>query len=466
MRPARRPEGLGLWLLIVGLALAGFWFAFRHIEPPPPETLTMASGTEQGAYHGFALRYREILARDGIELVVRPTAGSLENMQLLNGGQVDVAFVQGGTGVAAQGTLGQGPSAEEGPLQGLASLYYEPLWIFHRSELSLQRLPDLAGLRVQVGAEGSGTRAVALALLAAHELVPAAAAAGDATQLAGSRVSVVGLDTNAAIEELLSGGLDALFLVGSPRGAAVQRLMAEEGRAVRLLDMEQHAAYTANFHFLRAVTADRGQINLARDLPGRPVRLLAPTATLVGTGDLHPALIPLLIQAAQEVHGKGNLFEAEGEFPSPLHLDVPLSKSAEQYFKSGPSFLYRVLPFGVAAVVDRLKILLLPLLTLLLPLMRIAPPIYRWRIRSKIYRWYKSIRQLELDIETARRAGPEAGSDKSQAGAPATRLVRAELLQRIQAIDHEIDGVRVPASYMAEFYNLRAHLDWVRARLG
>jgi hypothetical protein len=221
--------------------------------------------------------------------------------------------------------------------------------------------------------------------------------------------------------------------------------MAEEGRAIRLFDVTRSLAYERNVRFLSAVPFTEGMYDLAANVPDRDRRLLAPTASLYATPDLHPAIVPLLIEAAREIHGRGDLFEETDEFPSPRQMEAPLAVAADQYFRSGPSFLYRVLPFGLAAAVDRLKIMLLPLLTLLLPLLKVAPPLYRWRIRSKIYRWYRVLRDVEARLKASDEEADVSG-----------------LLEELAVVEHEIDAVKVPPSYMEELYNLKMHLALIR----
>lgn len=424
-----------LWLGVIALAVLGFVIAFRFVEPAPPQRLVMATGSASGAYQAYGERFRDELARAGITLELRPTAGSIENLALLAQGAVDVAFVQGGTvASSAMGSSTSSAPRDDEPYAGIASLYYEPLWIFHRTELPIEDLADLAGKRVQIGPQGSGTRAVALTLLAANDITAGNATLGE-------------LPSAQAVERLLAGQDDALFMVSGAQSELLRKLLAEDGRSITLLDVHHHQAYVRNFHYLSALVLPEGTLDLDQNLPDRDVNLLSPTAGLVGRVGLHDAFPALFIEAARAIFAHGGLFEAEGEFPSPRGMEVPLSKAAEHYFRNGPSFLYRVLPFGVAAVVDRLKILLLPLLTLLFPLFKLTPPLYRWRIRSKIYRWYKQIRRADLALAAA-----PPGSDLRP------------LVDELLAVQREVEGVRVPASYMGEYYTLCAHLDWVLQR--
>jgi TRAP transporter TAXI family solute receptor len=413
-------DGLRVWLPVALLTLAGFLVAWQFVGPAPPDSVVLATGAEGGTYHALGQRLRAELQPYGLELILRPSAGSVENLERLLDGTADVAFVQGGTL----------PDAARGRVEGLASLYYEPLWVFHRTGLPVGRLSDLAGLRLHIGGPGSGTRAVSQTLLAAN----------------GVDGPVSGLPAGAAVDALLAGELDAVFLVGAPTSAAVARLLEQDGGAVTLLDVTRTLAYERNFRFLRAVVLGRGAVDLARDLPDRDVHLLSPTAALLASSELHPALAPLFVEAARAALGPGGLFEETDEFPSPLGMDVEIAKNAAHHFKHGPSFLYRLLPFGVAAAVDRLKILLLPLLTLLLPLLKVAPPLYRWRIRSKIYRWYKVLRAMETRL----------ASDPDGAAV-------AAMLTDLADTEREVLSVRVPPGYLEEYYNLRMHLERVTA---
>lgn len=420
----RGERGFGIWVVAALVALVGFVVAWQFVGPAPPDAIVLATGSEGGAYARFGRRLaKRVEAASGIDVQVRNTSGSLENLRLLRDGSADVAYVQSGTV----------SDDDVERLAGIASLYYEPLWIFHRSDLPVERLTDLVGRRLSVGQVGSGTRSVTLLLLAENGITDE-----DATLLE--------LSKDEAVDGLLGGTIDALFLVTSARSDAVRRLMQHEGDEVRLFDVQRHLAYAQSHRFLRKVVLGEGMIDMQANRPDRDVALLAPTATLVADAELHDAVVPLLIEAARAIHGPGDLFEDDGEFPGTHGLDTPLSLAADHYYENGPSFLYRVLPFSVAAVIDRLKILLLPLITLLLPLLKIVPPVYRWRIRSKIFRWYRDIRRVEI----------AAGEEDADV---------AKLLGDLESVEREVAGVSVPPSYMEELYNLSMHLDLVRAKI-
>ncbi|MFT7462086.1 MAG: TRAP transporter TAXI family solute receptor [Pseudohongiellaceae bacterium] len=424
-----RGEARRLWGLVGLISVAGCVVAWQFVAPAPPERLVLAAGGAQGSYAAFGKELAKQMSVHGLTIEVRETKGSGENIALLQEGVVDLAFVQSGLFGAAKN------SESRKGLSALGSLFYEPLWIFHRSDVKLDSLRDLSGLRVAVGLPGGGTRPVATALCLANGVGP-----DDAQWIEETAAK--------SVDGLLAGSLDALFLVTSARSQSVRRLLDAQDNGVSLFDVQRHLAYERNFRALRHVVLAQGQLDFVADVPRQDIDLMAPVAMLITHEDLHPALIPILIEAAQAVFGKGGVFATPDEFPSPHYVDLPLSEHARRAYATGPSFLYEVLPFRVAATLSRLKIMLLPLLTLLIPLMKFAPPVYRWRIRSKIYRWYGLLGELEAQGEEAQTA------DDWKAVAAA-----------VQAVELEVRDVSVPASYMDEYYNLRMHVDRLREQL-
>lgn len=426
-----RKELLRVWglLLAIGVAaLAATYLLF--VEPPPPRRITIATGQRGGRYHAFAEAYRRTLAAADIELEIRETAGSAENVALLldPASGVSAGFVQGGAA----------PADARGHLQALASLYREPIWIFHRGEQRWDRLTDLAGKRVSIGTEGSGTRVLALRLLEDNGVTPATQAAAGAPFL--------GLTDAEAGDALRAGRLDAAFLIVGAGSAQVQALIGAEG--VRLLSLRQHESYTRRYPFLTSVTLSEGLLDLARNLPPEPVTLVAPTAALVANERLHPALIPLLLEAAAAAHEPGNVLDAPGEFPSPRFTDLPVHPEAKRILTEGQSFLYRFLPFWLASLADRLKFMLLPLATVIFSVFKLAQPLYRWRIRARIYRHYEVLRRAEREVGDA--MNPEQ---------------REETIAALRKLESKLGRLSVPLWAMDELYQLYVHIGVVRRRL-
>jgi TRAP transporter TAXI family solute receptor len=411
---------LKIYVPLTLLVLAGFALAYHYVDPAPPKKIRMAAGVEEGAYTASARAYAETLAKDGLTLEVVTTSGSIDNLRLLSSERrgVDVAFVQGGT---------VPPDAKD--LVALGSVFLEPLWVFVRADRRVQRLTDLKGRRVAVGVEGSGTRVLALQFLQASGVADPAL--------------LLALGTRDAVQALLSGSVDAAFFVTARPLPMLEALL--RAPTVRLFSIPRADAFAKHFRFLSKITLPEGALDLAGNLPPRDVTLLAPAAALVAREDLHPALIDELLAAATDLHGPGQLFGEPGEFPSTKYLDLPLSPDAARYHKSGMRFLRRYLPFWAATLARRSLILLIPIVTLLIPVLRFAPQVYRWGIRRRVYRWYKDLRVIEDEADRAASPGD-----------------RARVLARLDAVERKIARLRLPAAHTESLYHLKNHIHLVR----
>lgn len=411
-------------VLLVVAATALFFHSL--VRPGFPRTLVMTAGSEGGAYLVYAERYRELLVREGIRLQVLPSDGSLENLERLknSSSRVDVGFVQGG---AATG-------ADLSGLVSLGAVSYEPLWVFGRGNVPFERGKPFRGKRLAVGNPGSGTRKVVMELLAA-------------SGVEGSTAEFLGLGGTEAAEAIRRGEADVAFFFASAKAPIVQDLLRADG--IRLLDFPRAEAYPIHFPLLSVVRLPAGGIDLAEDVPSRDVTLLADVAQLVAREDLHPAAVGPLLEVARRVHGGAGFFERAGEFPAPRMGDIPLSDDAVRYYESGLPFLYRHLPFWAAAMATRVALLLIPIIGLTLPLMKLVPPLYQWRMRSRIYRWYRDLMALEADLLQ----DPDPGR-------------RSEYLDRLSWIDRQLDNVHPPLSIAQERYAFRLHIDTVRSRIG
>jgi TRAP transporter TAXI family solute receptor len=413
------------WWPVMLLVAAGFGVAAMFVKPAPPDHVVIAAGAEDGAYYYYAGQYADYFDAYGIKLEVRTTSGSVENFSLLSAedSDIDVAFIQDGVA-----------SAEEGPdLESLGAMYYEPVWVFYRGAATIDRLSQLKGKRLAIGPEGSGTRRLAKQLLFANAV---AEPKNKGHELTG----------DAAARALREGRIDAAIIVASPRSSGVRALLGD--RRVRLASLGQTDAYTKHFPHLSAVVLPRGGIDLLNDIPPHDVHLVATTANLVVRYDLHPAIVKLMAAAAKEVHGVPGLFNAKGAFPDVKDAEFPMNGDAERYYKSGPPFLQRYLPFWAAIFVDRMIVFLVPLIALALPLARLLPALYQWRVRSRIYRNYGELKFLEAEV--AQTADP----GKTE-----------EYLARLDKIEDRVHQIPIPLAYQEYLYTLRGHIDLVRARI-
>lgn len=412
---------LPILLLTTGLG----WLAVKLIRPAPPDKLVILSGPPDSSFRVTADRYAKLIAAHGIKVEVRSTDGSIDNLKsLLDPRQAaDVGFVQ--TGLADD---------DKAPgLVSLGTLYVQPMMVFYRSAREIDRLTALKGRRIAIGPDGSGTAVLARRMLSENGMDK-----GDATLL--------DLDGDDAIAALVAGKVDAIFVTSEQvRGRKTRELMRAPG--VKLMNFRQADGYLRRIRFLSRLTAPEGSFDLGMNLPPKDTELVGTPVELIAREGLHPAMSDLLIAAAREVHGKSGMFRKTGEFPAAVEHDIPLSEEARRYYTSGSPFLYKRLPFWLASLVDRILIVLLPLLIVIVPASRLVAPLYRWRMRSRIYRWYGALMTIERDM-----MAPDSASD------------RVELLRRLDEIRQAVNNLQLPLAFADQLYVLREHVELVRSR--
>jgi TRAP-type uncharacterized transport system substrate-binding protein len=422
---------LGPILLASGAAIL---LALHFVRPVPPSTLTMSGGPKGSSFELYAERYRAILAENGIKLKIIPSAGSLQNLDRLSEphSHVDIALVQSGlteTEAARQG-------GKTGDLVSLGSMFYQPLVVFYRGRRPIARLSQLEGKRIAIGKQGSGTRLLALALLHANGIDPQGA------------TKLLDLDGDAARKALLDGQADAIFLSGDSAPRATLRALLHT-RGVIMFNFVQATAYTRWFPYLHQLEIPAGAFDLGANLPAKPMNLLAPAVELIAHSDLHPALCDLLIEAAQEVHGRAGLLQSAHEFPNAATYSFPLDDEAARFYKSGNrSFAYRYLPFRLASLVSRIAAVLVPIIIILIPGLRYLPNLYKWRVDARIHRRYGELMALERE---------SLGE--------LTRERRAALIERLEEIERSVILRKIPGSHAEQLYQLREHIEFVRRNL-
>ena len=422
-------------LLVVGLLGLAYWW----LDPNPPQRVTLATGPAQSAYEEFGKSYAKALSAEGIEVVLQASEGSAANLQLLRDGKVDLGFVQGGTSSYTD--------EDEETLASLGSLFVEPLWLFYRppaaaktkkksalplEEPTLTALTELQGLRVNVGTPGSGVPALMNKLFESNRMDP------------GS-VRLSNLEQTPATVAFLNGELDALVFVSAPESLMVQMLLQTPG--VKLMNFAQGEAYSKRFPFLSPTRLPRGVVDLAGNIPPDDVRLVAPTTSLVARNETHPALIQLFAQAGNAIYGAAGWFKSAREFPNRDNIELPISKEAERAIKNDAPLLQRYLPFWVANLVERMWLAMGIILAIMLPLSRVLPPLYAFRVRSRIFRWYGQLRHIEDRVSTK---GP--GDNKA-------------LLEELDQLENRAEKISVPLSYTDELYALRSNIHLVRRKL-
>jgi TRAP-type uncharacterized transport system substrate-binding protein len=411
--------------IAVTAAVIGY-AALVMLRSMPPHLIVMGTGREDEAYHEVGERYRAALARENVEVRLLPTAGSAENLAMLRDPHslVSVALIEGGI-------LGVGDASG---VESLGTVFYEPLWWFHRREVRAQGADALRGQKISIGPEGSGTRALTLELI-------------KRTGMEAQLSELLALSPPAAGEKLRVGEIDAAFIMAAWESPVVQQLLADE--RVALSSFLHADAIVALYPFLTKLVVPRGVTDIAKDRPPADVILIATKASLVVRKDLHPAIQYLLVNAAAKIHSGPSIFHHANQFPAAEAIDIPLSNEAQRFYKSGLPFLNDYFPFWMAALVGKLVILLIPILGVLYPMMRFLPRLYDWAMRSKVLRTYGELRLLEDEMAIARNDGRDM----------------REMIARLDRLEEHASHLRVPVAYASTLYMLRNHIDLVREGL-
>ena len=412
-----------LALVVLAVALASFGF----FDAAAPSTLTIASGPDGSSFRRTAERYQEILKKEGVTLRIVPTDGSRDNLARLSDpkAKVDVGFVLGGEAA--------GKPAEN--LMSLGSISYQPLMIFYRGEPK-RLLSEFKGLRLDIGPAGSGAYNLARTLLTANGIKD-----GDGT----AYIDTASADTVKALNE---GRIDAFFAMSDSTPNTLMRELLRTPQ-LHLFHFIQADGYTRRYPNLNKLLLPKGALDFGENIPSEDVQLIGPTVELIARDSLHPALSDVLLEAAREVHGRAGLYKKRGEFPAPLEHEFRVSPDAQRYYASGKGFLYRTFPFWIASLIARIVAVLVPVILVLIPAMRIVPALYRWRMTSRIYRWYGALQRLEREALKPNVDGAR----------------REQLMHELDHIERSVVKIVVPAAFGDLFYGLRGHIASVRESL-
>ncbi len=407
-------------LLFLAIFCAVLYTTIQFIQPSPKKEITIATGAKSGNYYQTALLYKELLKEDKVEVNILETAGSVENLELVKQGKTDIAFMQ--NGIIENNTYEH--------IQSLASVYYEPLWVFYKNEsYSIDYVIELISKKISIGPEGSGTKDLASKIL-------------EVNGINSENSTIYNYSSSKAKEELENGNIDALFVVSSHNSTIVKELL--ENPKINVLSFKRAKAYSRKYSFLEALTLYEGTLDLYKNLPDQNINLLSTTATLIANQNLNEELIRLFLKKVKEVHSKKDLFAKPNQFPNTNNMMLELNEEASRYFTYGDTWLEKIFPFWIASNIDRLKILIIPLLTLLIPLSKGIFPLYRWSIRSKIYKWYKQIQLYDLKLENVKSEELES------------------FIKELEELRQEIKfETKVPLAFMSEYYDLIMHLELI-----
>ena len=410
---------------ILLLIIASFYITSQFIQPSPKKEFTIATGSKNGQYYKTALLYKEILEKQKVKVNILTSNGSIDNLNLIENKKADMAFIQNGIDYTEKNVS----------IKSIASTNYEPLWIFYKNEgFQMDYILQLISKKISIGGEGSGTFDLASKILSDNKINK-------------NNSKLYNYSTQEAKEKLLKGDIDAMFLVISPNSPIVKELL--ENPNINLFSFKRAKAYSRKYNFLESTPLYEGTINLYKNLPSENINLLSTTATLVIRNDFSEELTRLVLKSIKDIHDKKGLFEKENQFPNLDNITIEANEEALRYYTYGDTWLEKIFPYWIASNLDRLKILLIPLITLMIPLLKGGFPLYRWSIRSKIYRWYDEVQGLDLSLEQLK-----------------TKEELKRKLLEIEELKKEIkDETKVPLSYMGEYYDLIMHIELIISKI-
>ena len=410
-----------LAVLLAASTLA--WATMAIFVPAPPSHIIIAGGPKGGSYEQYAMKYREILARSHVKVDVRTTDGAAENLKLLEDST---------SGVVAGFALGGIAKGVKAPdVKSLGRVKYTAVFVFYRASERLTDLAELKSKRIAVGPAGSGTRIIAEMVLKANGVTP-------------DNATFLPLSGLPAVDAMESGRADVQFVASDLDAPTMQRMLRNPD--MRLLSLRRAKALTRNFPFLTRLELPEGVIDHEKNIPPNDVTLVGTTASVLVRDDLHSAIVSLLAAAVEEVHREPGIFNQLGEFPSQIDLEFPMSEGALDYYKNGPSYLNRYLPFWFATYVRRGLALLITVLAVALPIFSYAPKVYQWLMRRHILTLYRNLRLLDAKIRSG-------------------LSTRDLTVLQTEVSDIEQAASVLPMRHSDLFFQLRTQIDLTRGRL-
>ncbi|HET9688032.1 MAG TPA: TAXI family TRAP transporter solute-binding subunit [Pseudolabrys sp.] len=422
--------GFNRWQLFTTLAVvAGIIgivsLALIHFIPAPPSKVVLATAFKGASFDHYGRQYREIFARNNVDLELRETAGAVENLKLLQDPKsgVQIGFVTGGVS-----------DAEHAPdVLSLGTVYNQPFWIFYSSNEQLDRLSQLKGKRIAVGPVGSATRHTAEQILGR----------GGINSENATLLPLAGSDADRA---LIDGKVDVVWIIGVPEATAVQSFLRNPN--VRLMSFPMAEAFTRIFPDLNRLVLPQAVIDIGHNIPPADVQLIGTPSKVLVRSDSHPAIVQLLLQTMKEVHSGSGILHRSGEYPNGIDAEYTVAPTATDFYKNGPSFMQRHLPLWLSVHVQRAIAVLVTGVAIGFPLFRFLPQLYNWMTRRRLFYWYAQLKLLEASFDAN-------SNDKNL----------AEKQAELDRIEDAVSHIRFPLTFSDHVYNLRSHIDIVRRKI-
>lgn len=366
------------WLVL--FLLAAIVGLFAYLRPFPPTTILVAAGTPGNNYFNIAQSSGHYFKKNGVELRVIETSGSIENALLLSDPSkgIGVALIQGG----ALSNL------DTDKIRSLGSIDYEPLWIFYHKNLTSppKIFSDLKNLRIGVGPQLGGTQKLFSDVLALNDI--------KLSDLSG----VVHQAYQDNTKDFFDGKLDVVVKVDSYSDPDVQKLLNDPD--VGLMPIEHAIAYQKNLPYLYALTLPASSVNIAKNMPPVAIPLIGTTTSLVVKKELHPDIQMLLLVAARDIlrSSQSQFFAKRDEFPAYVDPTVEISPTALHYYDHGVPPGMRYLPFWIAGFFSRIWLVALTIIAIAYPISKLNLHLRETRYHMKHHKVYEHLLEVERNL--------------------------------------------------------------------
>ena len=354
------------------------------------------------------------------------TKGTLDNVRRLAEGGNAVAFAPS----TVDWSSGAGVDAPH--LVALGSVGFEPLWLFYRSDLEIARIPDLSGRKVVT--EGTGTTSD----YAGRMLIEKNGLAGEV-----ELQPLAGQTAKALVQGFAARTIDAGFVTGDVNSPVVASMLNADG--AKFLSFDRAEAYAGLIPGVTALLAPEGVFDLVRNVPPQDAQLLAATTCLIAHESLNPAVVPMLLVAAENVRQKRTTFSTTVTFPNTEHVTLPVHSAARRYFNQGEIGLSKFLPYKVTRFLNHLGFFVLPVLAVAVMVLKFVP------VGLRIWGGFR-LKGLFKQLEAVEK-GQAAGDDLSK------------LVADLDRIDRASAAMFVPRSTVHDYIDFRQFLHDMRERV-
>ena len=379
------------------------------------KSIKIAVASKYGAYYKNALEYKKELRKDGINLEIVTTKGSIEAQEKLLNSEVDFAFIQAGT--------------EKENVLALANVEYEPIWIFYNNP-KISDLKSLKGKKISIATKGSGIRPIARELL-------------NLVGINNFNSKLYFFSNSEALQALKSKKIDAMFYISAPNALLLNELMSIPN--IHLMNFKESESYRQFFiqkrKYVHIVKLYAHGFDMRRELPKTTHTLLATTAILA-TYKSSDEMVRLMLKVAQRIHQHMGLFHNENTFPNVSMLTIKQHKASKYYFRKKSNYYEENYSFWTAQTLNKIQNIILkyvlPIVTLFGFYIEVIIPTYHLYTRRKLNLWYENVNRIDTNIENLNLHDLNA-----------QRLRLQSMLSELRATDD------IPAQHMEIFYTIQ-----------